>query len=84
MIAARTDTGDPVNDEVGASVSCTATIGGKRLRVVGAGFIEGGSPEQGACVWRVPKHSRGKTIRGSITISFNGVTATKTFVAKVK
>jgi hypothetical protein len=84
MIAARTDTGDPVNDEVGASVSCTASIGGKRLRLVGVGFIEGTSPEQGACVWRVPKNARGKTIRGSITITFNGVTATHTFVSKVK
>jgi hypothetical protein len=84
MVAARADTGEAVNDEAGATVSCSATVGRQRMRLITSGFVEATSPEQAACLWLVPKKAHGKTIRGSITITFNGVTATQTFVVRVK
>ena len=84
MVAARADTGESVNDEVGATVSCSAAIGRKQLKLIAAGFVESTSPEQAACLWRVPKKTRGKPIHGSITIAFDNATATRTFTARVK
>jgi hypothetical protein len=36
------------------------------------------------CAVKVPKSARGKTLRGSITVSFGGTTVTKTFSAAIK
>jgi hypothetical protein len=83
MVASRSDSGAFVNDEIGGSISCQATAAGKRLKLVAAGFVEGSDPELAACVWRAPK-KRGKTIRGSISVSVEGVTAKKTFRLVVK
>ncbi|MDX6412676.1 MAG: hypothetical protein QOH23_86 [Gaiellaceae bacterium] len=83
MAVSRSDSGASVNDEIGGSLSCQASAAGKRLALVRSGFVEGSDPELAACVWRAPK-KRGKTIRGSISVSVEGVTAKKTFKLVVK
>ena len=87
MLVKRSDTGEFVSDENGGAVSCRATVGGKPLRAKRAGFMETTSPEQAACLWRAPTKANRKTIRGSITISIDGiagVTAKHTFIVRVR
>ena len=84
MVAVRSDNSASVNEEIGGSVACQAAVAGKRLAALASGFVEGTDPELAACAWRAPKNARKKTIRGSITVSVEGVNVKKTFALKVK
>jgi hypothetical protein len=83
MLAARSDTGEFVDDEIGGTTSCVATVGHKRVKLLGAGFVETTSPEVAACLFRAPKVHR-KVIRGSIAVAVEGVSVKKTFAVTVK
>jgi hypothetical protein len=61
-------------------VTCTATIGGRPLQHGGAVAL---GPAVG-CSWRLPKRSRGKTLRATVTVNLDGATVTKTFTARIK
>lgn len=83
----RTDTGDLVTE---GSVACVATIGTKRVKTTWPGHFFtvgqiGKTPSQASalCSWNVPAGSAGKTIRGSITVTAEGLTVTKTFSARI-
>ena len=60
-------------------VSCTAKIGARLLhgRAVAIGPAVG-------CSWRLPKSSKGKTVRATVTVNLDGATVAKTFVARIK
>jgi hypothetical protein len=77
------DTGQFVNDEVGGTTSCLATLAAKRVKVLGAGFVETTSPELAVCLFRAPKVHK-KVIRGSITVAIEGVSVIKRFAVRVK
>lgn len=83
MLAARSDTGEFVNDEIGGTTSCLAAVGGKRVKVLGAGFVETTSPELAVCLFRAPKVHR-KVVRGSISVAVEGATVKKTFAVTVR
>lgn len=83
MLAARSDTGEYVNDEIGGATSCKATVAGKAVKLLGAGFVESTNPELAACQFRAPKSAKRKTIRGSITVTLQGVSVKKTFSVRV-
>jgi hypothetical protein len=83
MLAARSDTGEFVDDEIGGTTSCLATVAGKRVKVLGAGFVETTSPELAVCLFRAPKVHK-KVIRGSITVAVEEATVKKTFAVTVK
>lgn len=70
----RRDTGRGVNGKV----TCSARVGGKTLR-------KGGHSAKGvaSCSWKLPKSARGKRLRGSIAVNYQGVRATRSFTAKV-
>jgi hypothetical protein len=61
-------------------IGCTATIGGRPLS---NGLPLAVGPAVG-CGWQLPKKSRGKTLRASVTVNLDGATVTKTFVARIK
>ena len=46
-------------------VRCRASVGGRRLEPVFAAF----AGRRAVCTWRLPKRSRGKTIRGSVGVA---------------
>ena len=77
MTVVRTDTGAQVKS---GAVSCTATIGRKRLRVRSARFRNG----LAACSWQVPSSAAGKTLRGTVRLTFEGATTSRTFVRRVQ
>ncbi|MGE5273788.1 MAG: hypothetical protein ACM3QU_08525 [Verrucomicrobiota bacterium] len=76
LAATENDTGGPVQS---GTVACTATLGGRRvvaLRHVVANGVA-------SCVWRIPKTAKGKTIRGTITLTVQGTRLTRPFAARI-
>jgi hypothetical protein len=83
MLAARSDTGEYVNDETGGATACKATVAGKPVKLLAAGFVESASPELAACQFRAPKNAKRKVIRGSITVTLQDASVKKTFSVRV-
>jgi hypothetical protein len=77
MAATRSDTGAPI---INGRVTCTAKAGARSIRPNSARFVGG----QAVCVFSVPRGSAGKTIRGTIKITFEGKSLTRPFSAKVR
>jgi hypothetical protein len=75
--ATENDTAGPVT---AGSTACAATIAGKPVAAIRKGSVVNGVA---ACTWRLPKADKGKTIRGSITLTVQGVSVAKTFAAKI-
>jgi hypothetical protein len=75
LAATQSDTGGPV---ASGTVACSATVGGKALR--GTHTLANGIA---SCVWHLPKTAKGKTLRGKISLTVQGTTLTKSFVAHV-
>jgi hypothetical protein len=77
MSATRSDTGAPI---VNGRVDCTAKAGAKNVKPKSEKFV--GS--QAVCVFTVPAGTTGKTLRGTITILFEGKKLTRPFTAKIR
>lgn len=87
---AHAETGLPLS---AGRVSCPARLGGKSLRGSGKFVtLELTSPTTGrmitsssaACSYSVPKGAKGKTIRGSMSVTEGGVTLERSFTTKVR
>jgi hypothetical protein len=76
LTVARNDTGATLQ---GGTVTCAASVGGARVAVRVHKFV--GS--QARCAWAIPSSARGKSIRGSITVVFEGKRITRSFAATV-
>ena len=77
MVAVRSDTGAALQ---GGAVTCTARIGGKPLTV----RLHRIANKEAQCAWLIPAPARGKTVRGSIVVTFEGLRVTKTFSAVIR
>ena len=60
-------------------IACNATIAGTRL-AGRARFVT----DLATCTWRLPKDARGKRVRGSVSVTFQGVTAKRSFTVRVR
>lgn len=76
MTAARSDTGAVLQN---GRVTCVGRAGTTRLRAQEAQVIAGAA----VCTWLIPKGAKGKTFRGTITVVFEGLKATRTIVRKI-
>jgi hypothetical protein len=76
MAANENDTGGPV--QTGA-VTCSATIAFKRIVPVSHVLTNGVA----SCVWRIPATAKGKVIRGTITLTVQGVRVTRPFTSRI-
>jgi hypothetical protein len=65
---------------VKTAVSCSATLAGKRLKVSKKGSVRSG---RASCTWKLPKKTKGKQLKGSITATYQGAKVKKTFSKKV-
>jgi hypothetical protein len=76
LVAARSDTGATIKS---GTVTCKATVAFKpvpaRVHKVSGG--------KAICTFPIPKTAKGKTIRGTITLQFEGLTAKRSFSAKI-
>lgn len=76
LTATRSDTGATI---VNGQVDCTAKAGGKALKPKSEKFVGG----QAVCVFQVPAGTEGKTLRGKITIVFEGKKLARPFSGKI-
>jgi hypothetical protein len=80
MAAQRSDTGDFLGAE--GTLTCTATLGGKRVHGFGAfvtATVNGAKVSAAGCEFRLPKNAAGKTLRGTMTLSYQGAQAVRHF-----
>lgn len=71
------DTNGPVKT---GTVTCAATVAGRHIPAAHKGGIANGIA---TCVWPLPKKDKGKTIRGTITLTVRGTTVQRSFSAKI-
>lgn len=76
LLVVRSDFEIPLEE---GAVACTAKVGGKPL--AGRGTF---GDQRVACRWRVPKAARGKQLRGSVAVTFQGVTVKRPFAVRVR
>jgi hypothetical protein len=76
MAATRSDTGAAI---VNGRVDCTAKAGARNVRPKSERFVGG----QAVCVFTVPAGTTGKTLRGTITMIFEGKRLTRPFAGKI-
>jgi hypothetical protein len=75
LAATESDTAGPVSK---ATVTCSATVKGVPLKATHA--LANGVA---SCFWKLPKTSKGKTLVGRISVTVQGTTLTKSFIAKI-
>jgi hypothetical protein len=76
LAANESDTKGPVQS---GTVACAATIGTKHLVATSHGVSNGIA----ACAWKIPKTAKGKTIRGTVTLTVQGVKVSRSFAVKI-
>jgi hypothetical protein len=76
LVAARNDTGALLES---GQVTCKASVGGKPLRARTQRFVN----KEARCTWLIPSTARGKAMRGSIGVAFEGKTLRKSFAKPV-
>ena len=77
LVAARSDSGAVVQN---GRVTCVGKLGNLRLRAT-VQRVQGGAA---TCTWSIPANARGKTFRGSVTVSFEGLKAAQSYTGKVR
>jgi hypothetical protein len=86
MAVQRSDTNGFLGSE--GQIQCTATLAGRPLAAASGSFAtvsyQGAKVSAAVCAWRLPKRARGKTLRGTITTSYQGAHVTRTFSATLK
>ena len=76
LAATESDTNGPVQ---AGTVACSATVGGKHLSAT-AHVIANGIA---ACAWLLPRTAKGKTLRGTVSLTVKGTTVVRNFAVKV-
>ena len=77
LVAARSDTGAVVQN---GRVTCVGRAGNARLRAQ-VQRVQGGAA---TCIWNIPAGAKGKTFRGSVSVSFEGLKAGQSYTGKVR
>jgi hypothetical protein len=76
LAANQNDTGGPVQ---AGTAACNATIAFKRI-VAATHVVTNGIAN---CVWRIPATAKGKVLRGTVTLTVQGVKVTHSFSSKI-
>jgi hypothetical protein len=76
LTANESDTGALVQQ---GRITCVARIAGRKAVLKASRLVDGVA----ACVWSIPKTARDKTIRGTITLTVQGVRVTRSFAATI-
>jgi hypothetical protein len=74
--ATESDTNGPIEK---GTVSCRATLGGRPFAGVGGGIVNG----LAICQWKLPKTAKGKRLSGTVSVTVQGATVTRTFAVRV-
>jgi len=77
MVTARSDTGAVLRN---GRVRCVGRAGNARLRAVVARVQRGAV----VCTWRIPPRAKGRTFRGSVTVVFEGLRASRSYSSRIR
>jgi len=77
LVAARSDTNAVVQN---GRVTCVGRIGNARLRAQ----VQRVQGRAAVCTWNLPLGAKGKTFRGSVSVSFEGLRAQQAYSARVR
>jgi hypothetical protein len=77
LVAARSDTGATVQN---GRVTCVARVGSARLKAQ-LQRVQGGAA---TCTWNLPPKAKGKSLRASVAVAFEGLRASQSFTGKVR
>jgi hypothetical protein len=77
MVVARSDTGAVLQN---GRVTCVGRAGTTRLRAQVARVVGGAV----TCTWMIPANAKGKTFRGSATVAFEGLRASRSISRKIR
>jgi hypothetical protein len=77
LTTVRSDTGAVVQ---GGRVTCVGRAGNARLKPTTARVVGGAA----VCTWQIPANAKGKTFRGSISIVFEGLRATRSYSSRIR
>jgi hypothetical protein len=77
MVVARSDTGALLQN---GRVTCVGRAGTTRLRPQSARVVAGAA----TCTWLIPAKAKGKTFRGSTTVVFEGLRASRSISRKIR
>jgi hypothetical protein len=77
MVAGRSDTGAALQN---GRTTCVGRAGKARLRAQLA-RVQGGAV---VCTWLIPANAKGRTFRGSVTVVFEGLRASRSFSARIR
>jgi hypothetical protein len=77
MVAARSDTNAVLQN---GRVTCVGRAGNARLRAQLA-RVQGGAA---VCTWQIPANAKGRTFRGSVTVVFEGLRASRSFSTRIR
>lgn len=77
LTSARSDTGAVIQN---GRVTCVGRAGTTRLRAQTA-QVTGGAA---VCSWLIPKGAKGKILRGSVAVSFEGLTASRSVSRRIR
>jgi hypothetical protein len=69
--------GQPVK----GAVRCRVSVGGVPLRVSGRTSSADG---RATCVWKLPRRARGASLRGSVGVTYQGASVSRTFSVRVR
>jgi hypothetical protein len=77
LVAARSDTNAAVQN---GRVTCVGRVGNTRLRATVQRVVGGAA----TCTWNLAPGTKGKTFRGSVAVTFEGLRASQGYSAKVR
>ena len=77
MTVARSDSGAVIQN---GRVTCVGRAGTTRLRAELA-RVQGGAV---VCIWSIPANAKGKTFRGSATVVFEGLRASRSYTSRIR
>jgi hypothetical protein len=77
VTAARSDTNAVIRN---GRVTCVGRVGKAPLRARVARVVSGAV----TCTWLIPKNAKGKRFRGTATVVFEGLRATRSFTARIR
>jgi hypothetical protein len=86
MLVQRSDTMGFLGAE--GDIHCTAMLRGKSLTPLASSFVQltyhGAKVSFPMCAWQIPRGAHGSTLRGTITVTYQGAQVTRRFSARVK
>jgi hypothetical protein len=77
LVAARSDTGAIVQN---GRVTCVGRAGNVRLRATTARVVAGAA----TCTWQIPPRAKGRTFRGSVSVVFEGLRASRSYSSRIR